>query len=223
MDRTAAVALINQGIGFRATGNALESAIILKLQEAQRDLEKGKTLPKFLVQELQTLTLTANTHTSTKPTGFLREDDEVPLHFYPATATKPTFLERRFYKDAVLSNLHDTSASSAPDEPIAPSIYVVRQSVIDFITTADITYTLYWNYYKAADLLTSNVENAWLLNAPEWLWGEAGWRIAMDLAGPNSEMVAKFDRIRTAGRAAAFAEDLVAETASGPLQMGANL
>lgn len=222
MNRTAAVALINQGIGFRPVGHPLEGAIILKLQEAQRDLEKGKTLPKFLLQEDQPLVLTAGDHTSAKPTGFLREDDEVPLHFFPPNATRPTFLARRFYKDAVLANLHGSSASSAPDEPVAPSVYVVRQTVIDFITTADITYNLVWNYYKAADLLTTDIENAWLANAPEWLWGEAGYRIALDLVNA-ADMVAKFDAIRKMGRAAAFGEDLAAETASGPLQMGANL
>lgn len=223
MTRDQAVARINQGIGFRPTGNPLESTILLMLQEAQRDLEKGKTLPKFLLQEDQLLTLAAATHTVAKPAGFLREDDEVPLHFFPPNATRPTFLARRFYKDAVESNLHGTSASTAPDEPIAPSVYVIRNTVIDFITTADLTYSLYWNYYKAADVLAGGVmSNAWLDNAPEWLWGEAGYRLAMDL-DPNAGAVAKFDKIRMMGRAAAFGEDVTAETASGPLIMGANL
>jgi hypothetical protein len=222
VNRTAAVQKINQGIGYRPSGNPLEGTIVEKLQEAQRDLEKGKTLPKFLLQEDQILTLIAGDHSVAKPEGFLREDDEVPLHFYAPNTTRPTFLERRFYKDAVMANLHGTSASTIPDEPAAPKVFVVRQATIDFITTADITYTLRWNYYKAAALLDSDIENAWLANAPEWLWGEAGYRLAMDL-DPTAAWVAKFDKIRMMGRAAAFGEDVTGELASGPLQMGANL
>lgn len=221
MFRSVAIQRINQGLGFRPDGNSLEEKIVLALQEAQRDFEKGKTLPRFLVQESQTVTLTAGQHTAALPTGFLREDDEVPLHFFPTNATRPTFLERKFYRDAVLANLHGSSTSAEPDEPVPPSVYVLRRTTIDFITTSDLTYTLYWNYFKAADLLTTDIENVWLANASEWLIGEAGWRIAMDLR--DADAVTKFDAMRKSGRAAVFGEELAQETSGGPLQMGANL
>jgi len=221
MTRSEAVALVNQGIGFRPSGNSLEGAIVLKLQEAQRDLESGKSLPKFLIQENQTLTLPAGSHSVTMPSGFLRESDENPLHYFSTTSGRAVFLVRRGYKEALESIQDPTSGSSLPDVARAPKIFVVRKGTVDFITTADQTYTFYWDYYKAADLLTTDIENIWLRVAPEWLWGEAGWRIAMDLG--NADAMTKFDRIRTSGRAALFGEQLAAELASGELQMGSNL
>lgn len=215
MLRSEAIERINEGLGFRKSGNTLEQHIILRLQEAQRDLERGKTLPRFLLQEDQTLTLTAATHSSAKPTGFLRESDENRLHYFVLGSDKPIFLARRYYIDAVIAQLvHDDEL------PRAPSVYVIRNSTIDFITTADITYTLRWDYYKAAELLTTDIENEWLANAPEWLIGEAGYRIAMSTR--DKDAVALFNDLRTSARAATFAEDLAAELASGPLHIGAN-
>lgn len=216
MIRSDAVTRINEGLGFRAAGNALESAIVLRLQEAQRDLERGKTLPKFLLQEDQTLTLTSGAHTAAKPTGFLRESDENRLHYFVSGSDQPIFLARRFYDDALLAQLNQDDVL-----PKAPSVYVLRQQTVDFITTANATYTLRWDYYKAADLLTTDIENLWLANAPEWLIGEAGLRIARSTR--NATAVELFNEMRTAARAAWFADDLASELASGPLQMGGNL
>lgn len=220
MLRSVAITRINDGLGFFAAGNSLESKIALRLQEAQRDLEKGKTLPKFLLQENQTLTLSSAAHTATLPTGFLRESDENRLHFYPTTSTRPIFLTRKYFQDATEARTETLEDSPDPVEPVPPSVYVIRRSTVDFITTADTTYTLYWDYYKAADVLSSDIENAWLENAPEWLIGEAGLRIAMDLR--DKDAVELFSELAKRGRAACFGEDLAAELASGPLQMGAN-
>lgn len=214
MDRDTAVQRINDGLGFRPAGNPLTDKIILRLQEAQRDLEKGKTLPQFLLQEDQPLALAAAAHTVAKPTGFLRESDIGRIHYTPTNSTSPIFLERKYFDDATLAN------TRIPVEPRGPKIYVIRRTVIDFITVADRAYTLTWDYYKAADLLTTNIENSWLLNAPEWLIGEAGLRLARDLRDKTA--IELFTDILTRGRAATFGEDLAAETASGPLIMGAN-
>lgn len=215
MLRSVAVQRISEGLGFMADGNALEARIVLRLQEAQRDLEKGKTLPRFLIQEDATLSLLSGTHTVAIPAGFLRLDDEVLPHFTPTDSDLPFFLTKRFYTDAVLANIREEST------PRAPSVFVLRKSVLDFITNADKDYTIYWNYYKAADVLTSDTENAWLANAPEWLIGEAGYRIAQ--SSRDQDAMAIFDDIRKRGRAAIFADDLLTEESGGPLVMGANL
>lgn len=215
MTRDEAVQRISDGLGFMASGNAMEAKIILRLQEAQRDLEKGKTLPKFLLEEDATLTLAADAHTVALPSDFLRVDDEVPIHFTQEDSDIPVFLEKKMYVDAVRANIRDE------DEAVFPSVYVIRNSVIDFITTADQEYTLTWNYYKKAEVLTTNVENAWLANAPDWLIGEAGGRIAKDAR--DAEAIALFADMEKRGRAATFGEVLVEETSGGPFQMGANL
>ena len=178
--RDEAVARINEATGFRITGNAIEPVIIKRLQEAQRDLEKGKTLPRFLLQEDQMLLLPAGQHALSLPTGFIREDDDNRLHFVSADTNLPLYLKSMRYMDAVLQ----VTTQQRPDEPqlqtVAPSVYVIRNATVDFITIADQDYTLFWNFYKADDILNVNIENAWLREAPEWLIGEAGSRFALD-------------------------------------------
>jgi hypothetical protein len=221
MTRSEAVTRINDALGFRVAGNPIEAVAIRRLQEAQRDLEAGKTLPRFLLQEDQTLLLPAGEHALALPTGFIREDDDNRLHFTSADTNLPLYLKSMRYVDAVLQ----VTTQQRPDEPqlqtVAPSVYVIRKSTVDFITLADQDYTLIWNYYKADDLLTTDIENQWLANAPEWLIGEAGSRLALDLR----DEVAKglFDEMGTKGRAAVFGDILADEDAGGPLIMGAYL
>lgn len=211
--RTVAVQRINRGLGFRRAGNTLESEIVLALQEAQRDLERGKTLPRFLLQEAATVTLTLGASTAPLPTGFLRESDENPPYYFQSGSAKPIYLERKYLKDARLAWLRDDTTVAKP-----PKVYAVRLATFDFIVPSDATYTIYMDYYKAADLLTTDIENVWLANAPEWLIGEAGLRIAKDTR--DADAVKLFTDMRTAGRAAALADDLARELAFGPLEMG---
>lgn len=210
-----AVQRVNDGLMFRPDGHNLESKIVLRFAEAQRELEKGKTLPRFLLQEGQTLSLVAGTSTVALPTGFIRESDDSLIRYTPSGTDKPTFLERRYYRDAIIAQIKEEN------DPVAPSIYVIRRSTIDFITTADTTYTLTWDYYKAADAFSTSAENAWLANAPEWLIGECGVRIAADLR--DADAVTLFMKMRDMARMSVLGEDFTAELASGPIVMGANL
>lgn len=214
MFRRDAVKRINRGLGWLPDGNAFENDIILALQECQKDLEQGKTLPRFLVQEDQPLVLTAGTHSTALPTGFLLVDDENHLHYTRSDSNQPFFLKQRSYQEALEANIK-------PDNPpSSPKVYVIRNSTVDFITTADKTYNLVWNYFKGADVLTTDIENAWLNNAPLWLIGEAGFTIALDKR--NASAIDLFDKMRTKGRAAAFGELLIDETAGDPIVMGSN-
>lgn len=221
MTRTEAVARINDAIGFRATGNPLETKIILRLQEAQRDLEKGKTLPRFLLVEDQTLVLPAGEHAVALPTGFLRDVDDVGVRYYEPNTVRAHFLKRAYFRDAVNVTSFLTGGETLPDQPRAPRNYVIRRTTIDFVTVVTQDFTFVWDYYKADAVLTANIENLWLANAPEWLIGEAGLRIARNLG--NQQAAADFDAMRTQGRAATFGETLASELSSGPLQMGGNL
>jgi hypothetical protein len=212
--RIDAVKRINDGLGFRPDGHSLEAKIVLRLQEAQRDLESGKTLPRFMLQENQTITLTAGTHSVLLPEGFIRESDDNRLHFFNPSSDIAQYLKPRRYNDAVVANLREQG-------PIGPSIYVIRNTIIDFVTLADVNYVMSWDYYKAEPILTTDDPNGWLIEAPEWLIGEAGFRIAKDLRDPDA--VQLFDGLRTQGRAACFGDIIADEDASGPLIMGVNL
>lgn len=213
MTRSDAIARIQRGLGFR---QGLTNAIISALQEAQRELEKGKTLPKFLLQEDQALTLISGTHTVAIPDGFIREYDDEPLRYLPLGSQEYTVLPRKIYSAALAANFESNETSG-------PKIYVLRSTTIDFITTANQDYDLLWTYYARADVLDSDIENAWLADThgPEWLIGEAGWRIASDLRDTTAASI--FDNMRKTMRASVLGEIIDLELSGGPMFMGSNL
>jgi hypothetical protein len=222
MLRDTAVLRINRGLGFLPAGHGQTNDILQCLEEAQRDLEKGKTLPRFLLLEDQPLVLATGEHTVDLPDDFLRPDDNNPIFYIHEDSNLPHYLTPyRSYKDIVLAVLN----SQRPDQPAigtdAPRAYIIRQSVIDFITSTNSTYNLTWNYYRTGGTLSTNVENLWLANAPEWLIGEAGRRMAIDKRDKGA--VDLFTDMMQKGRMAAFADDLALEDALGPIQMGGNL
>lgn len=206
-----AVQRIKDGMGF-ISGSAYDARILLRLQEAQRDLEKGKTIPEFLLIEDATANLVAATHTVAKPTGFMRMKDSERFHFTTSTSDLPVYLSRKYFDDAQLAQLRED------DQPRAPSVYVIRATVFDFINTADVAYTLRYSYYKNADLIALDAENLWLVNASDWIIGKAGKRLAMDAR--NKSGIELFTSLEQEGRAAVFGEDIASEDADGPIQMG---
>lgn len=213
-----AIKRVNRALGFRPDGNSLESAIAACFAEAQDDLEMGKTLPKFLLQEDQTLSLLSGAHTVAIPTGFARADDDRPISYVITGNSFPTFLQpKRIYKDAV-------AAYSASDFATSGfKVYVFRNSVIDFIVNATANTTFTWNYYKYADAFATDAENAWLAHksAKWWLIGEAGLRMSADMRDERATAV--FTSMVQKGRAATFGDILAREDESGPLVMGADL
>jgi hypothetical protein len=206
-----AVARIQQGLGFMTR----QATVILdRLKEAQKDLEKGKTLPKFLLQEDQTLTLLTGTSTVALPAGFLRVDDDNLPHYTDVTTQTPKFINIvRSFAEALKANFD-------PDSN-APRVAVIRKSAIDFINNVSADYTLTWSYYKADAVITGNDTNLWLTNAQDWIIGEAGYRMALDLE--NASAAAKFAGLRTQGRAAVFAGIVADEEQAGPIMMGEGL
>lgn len=222
MTRDEAVLRINRGLGFLPPGHGQTNDIIQCMVEAQRDLEKGKTLPRFLLLEDQPLFLPEGEHTAALPADFLRPDDDNTLYYVGDDSHLPYYLRYfRSYRDAVQAVM----ATQRPDQPQqntdAPSVYVIRQSTIDFISIADRPYDFTWNYYRKADPLTSNIENLWLLHSPEWLIGEAGRRMAMDKRDRGA--VELFTDMMQKARLATYADDRALEDAGGPIAMGDNL
>jgi hypothetical protein len=214
-----AVQRVNRGIGFRRTGNSLETQIAACFQEAQDDLEMGKTLPKFLLREGQSLVLGVGNHTVPLPDLFARASDDEYIHYVKTNESTPTFLQpKAIYSDALKayqgSDLTMTNGFK---------VYVIRNTVIDFILAATVATTFTWSYYKYADPFALNAANEWLSHksAKWWLIGECGYRISQDLRDDRAAAI--FDGIRQRGRAATFGDILAMEDSAGPLQMGANL
>lgn len=222
MLRDEAVLRINRGLGFLPVGHAQTNDIISCLQEAQRDLEKGKTIPRFLLRENETLTILENQTQVALPVRFLRPDDDNPLSYVGTDSNLRQYLTPyRYYREAVEA----LQSQQRPDQPAlgtdAPSVYVILNDVVDFIVKVDRKYTFTWNYYEGDAVLTSNIENKWLKFAPEWLIGEAGIRMALDKRDEGG--VQLFTAMMQKARMAVFGDDVARDESFAPIAMGANL
>lgn len=212
MTRDEAVTRIQEGLRFR-TDQA--DRIKARLEEARIDLEMGKTLPWFLLQEDQPLVLAAGSSSITIPTGFIRRAPFERLRYTPSDSDNSVVIPWRTLDDAELA-FGDNDAAG-------PEVAVLRTATIRIFPTADIAYTLTWSYYAHSSALGGSgdvTDNAWLLNAPDALIGEAGWRMAKDLG--NEAAAAHFQEMLTKGRLAVFGEIVAREADDGPLVMGAN-
>jgi hypothetical protein len=212
--RSAAVSRIQRGLGFRTD---LSTEIISALQEAQRDLEAGKTLPKFLLNESSVIDLTEGDVQWNLPADFIRMEADAGIFFFTEASTTPNFLEGKTYAEAIIAN-----RNSAYDVlGVAPSVFVIRTDEINFINPVDADYDLYWSYYAHADVLSTDIENAWLedKNNPEWLIGTAGLIIALDAR--DKDGIGIFTAMQQKGRAAQFGELLADEEQTGNFTMGA--
>lgn len=203
MFRDVAVSRIKQGLGFLSS-SSYDDTIVLALQEAQRELEKGKTLPKFLIEEDVVLSAVANVPTINLPSGFIRPVDGDDLRYTPAGETTTEYLQRKLsLSDALIAYENSTLEF--------PRVYVLRKATLYLVPTPTVAISFRWSYYKQAALLTTNIENVWLTNEPDWLIGEAGYRMALDMR--NSDAITSFDAMRKTARDSHFRELVTAETA----------
>lgn len=197
MLRSAAVARIQQGLGFRSDQ---ADAIVSALLEEQRDLEKGETLPEFMLREDQSLNLVAGTNSVALPTDFLRRAKTL-IHYVPIYSTRS--------KDIPWRDFDEARNAYSRFDPHGPEVVAIRQSTLWFEPLPDQNYTLTWSYYRKADLLTSDIENLWLANAPELLIGGAGVRIAQDMR--NQTAVQLFATMRQRAKDSVFKETVLDE------------
>lgn len=209
MIRTVAVQRIQQGLGFSAT---LADSIVLRMQEEQRDLERGKTLPDFLLVEDAPLSLAAHTTSVSLPTNFLRRSNQVIRYTVPGGATLGATVPWREY-DAAFEAYGASDAGG-------PSAAVLRNTSILFLPASDRAYTLTWTYYRKDDKLDADIENLWLANAPELIIGGAGLRIAKDKRDANA--IALFGDMYKQARSTWFGETIVQESEDGPMLLGSN-
>jgi hypothetical protein len=175
MTRDEAVSLIQTQLGFRTTG---ADQIITQLQLAQTILESGPTLPFFLVSEDAYAITTDAEQRLLVPSDFLRETDEAVLRYVPDTisSSNPEVdLDKGDYDDLRKLYQDTTTGTTKVGHPEA---YCILGNYFRIFPIPDDEYTLHMIYYQQDDLLTSNIENGWLLHAPLLMMGKAGKIIA---------------------------------------------
>lgn len=215
MTRDQAVAVIKRGLGFITTTEQ-DDNIVSALQSAQRLLEKGRSLPLFLLQEDETAALSSGSNAVSFPTGFLREKQEERFHFTDSDTNAVIYLEK--------VTLEEGNARFATDDAGKPRAYAVRKDTFVFYPDQDAAYTLYWSYFKRGTELTSNVENEWLDDStgePEILIGRAGMLLAEDMKNPTAYQ--KFQSMYQTAWMGAFADDILRADEADPIRVGGRL
>jgi hypothetical protein len=207
MDRSAAVARIKRGLGFRSD---LDNEIADALQEAQREREAGKTAPWFLLKEDQPLSLVGLTNSVNIPSDFWQIGRKEGIKFTPSGTNKTQFIRRYDLGDA--TGLFGDLGNGPP------KAYALRKATLRFFPAADVTYSLTWSYYMHDAVLSTNIENQWLKYAPELLVGDAGLIIAADVR--DKEAVAIFQKMQATGLDQAFKETIMRELDDYPVRMG---
>lgn len=220
MLRSEAIGIIKRGLGFRQTQ---DSSIIAALQSAQRTLELGHTLPSWLLVYDQPIAVTANNAAITLPTRFLRFHDDYQL-YYVNSGSANVFIPRKNYTEAyeayVASGEEDDSAVIDTTNQY-PSVFVPRgKATALLLPTPTVSFTAYLTFYQGAAILNSDVENAWLLNAPDYLIGEAGMQVAGDLR--DKDALSRFQAMRDRGGRSFLGDVIEDELAGRPLVMGRN-
>lgn len=211
MTRDEAVAQIQFDLGRRTD---LVNEIVAKLQETQRLLEMGMSLPWFLKEEDASLILPIGTADVAFPTGFIREVAEEAFHYVSTTTGRAVYLEKVDFR--LGSTAFATSNSGRP------SAYAIRRAGWKFFPARDIAYTLTYSFMKhATDLATNVADNAWLVHQPSILIGKAGMEMAKVLRHDSAAQ--KFADLFTAGWKAAFAETVLREEENAPRSMGSRI
>jgi len=151
------------------------------------ELEGNAVLPWFL---LKTGSVTASAATATAPTGFLREYEEGGLW-----GTDDDGLPYKIDKD-------DFAVLNAEEwEAGAPQQYALVGGTLYFFPTPDVSRTLtMYGYFADTPLGSSDIENNWLLYAPDLMIAQAGVQIARYLRDPDMVQLFSADVARAWGR-----------------------
>lgn len=156
MTRDEAVAWVQFQLGKRTD---LVTECRNALNAAQEELERQDFLPWFLRTEYATKASAPNEERVKVPSDFIREWEEGGLYRVEDDGTM-TSIE----KDTLsILRAQFKGTTAGP-----PTWYALDNEYFRLFPTPDAAYTLKMIYYAHDDVLTTNVENRWLKNAP-WM------------------------------------------------------
>lgn len=169
MLRDDAVKILTDRLGNR---DDLATKAVSEMQLAQIELEQGPDLPWFLLKIDSTLSNSdvSNYDLLTIPSDFIQEFEHDKLRRYDSSATRPWI---GLTKNEI-GTIYDKGADSS--DPTHYGIFGGSFVLGPSMPTKSYTFRLH--YFGKASLLTSNIENSWLANAPEVLISATGMKMA---------------------------------------------
>lgn len=215
MTRDEAVSIIQTQLGFRSD---LATQIITQLKFAQQVLESNPTKPWFLVTEDAYIRTLSGDDRVPVPSDFIQEVDSAVLHYVPDTVTalNPEVDLKKDDYDVLRQNYRDTSTGTIKTGP--PEAYCLLGNYFRIFPTPDDDYLLRQIYMAPDTVLSSNIENNWLLHFPYLLIGKAGVFIASALR--DSAALATFMQWEIKGQALLVQRTYERELANEKLQVG---
>jgi hypothetical protein len=217
MTRDNAISLILTRIGQRQNDTTLTATAQLEMQFAQQELETGEKaeLPWFLETEYEdpAFKTAAGTKTVAAPTGFLREIDELEanLFYYDSTLDTWTPISKVDYDEG--------RDQFEGEDDGAPQAYTLIGTDYRFFPTPDAEYPLRAMIYIADDVLSTNLENAWLKYAGKLLMGKAGAVVA-GVHVRDDAAAAAFSAMAAAGMVALTRDNTARKEAGRMREMG---
>lgn len=175
--RDEAVTLVENRLGQK-TG--LSTNIIAEIKFAQARREANPFLPWFL-KKISTVATIANTQTIAVPTGFLKEcpnQSRGALYLVDGSTSAWTQLKKGNYDEYAVE--YSTIAAGKP------KYYSLLGSSFYLFPTPSIIYSARLIHFGADAILTSDVTNLWLTNAPDLIVADAGIQIALQLRDQNA-------------------------------------
>ncbi len=184
MTRDEAVSLIKGRLG-RNSLTALDAIIVSEMQFVQATiLEGGAVTPWFLEDETDSLVTVAGSRDVAMPSDFIKEREEGAFWRFGTAGDDTTLVE--LYKGDTVEQLPAVSSTSS-----VPTQYAMFGTGVKLAPVPNEAYSLRLYYYSTATVLSSDVENAWLKYAPDWLIAETGYIIANEHL-QSDKMAAKF-------------------------------
>ncbi len=216
MTRDEAVAEVQTGLGFRTD---LDTLIVTRMQQVQVLLERGRTLPWFLLEEEATVSVAAAANDAPLPTGFIRETEYKTGGLrYVSDEGKPVFLQKVPYDESLLALWREDAATSSA--PKFPSLYALRTSKFVVYPAPTAALTLYLDYFKAGTVLDSDITNVWLTNAPYLVIGNTGASVARTLK--NTSAFEEFSAQAQTAWSSVLAENVQRQAANRRYVLGRN-
>jgi hypothetical protein len=189
MNRDTAVARVQLKLGFRSDQ---ATNIVNAFQDNQAKLELRPLLPWYLRTEISSNSTVSGEERVVTPSDFIREDEESALWYFDASADDEDKWTE-IIKDDLSVLRHKFPGVGTP------KAYAIHGDYFRIFPTPDAVYTLKLAYYQKQAVLTSNIENKWLLHASDLMIGMAGKDIATALR--DADAVAIFKDMITEGQA----------------------
>lgn len=206
-------ARIREGMQYLQSSTEANNYILYAIQAQQRDLEKGKSLPQFILEEDATITGAGGVSTAAIPSDFIRlAEEHVPVW------TSASGSQSRELKIDSYGYLRGVWFNSTVTNPVAMAI---RKSTFKIFPTPSSSWTITYSYYKKQAVPSApGDENAWMLNVPDLMINGAGMRFAADRQ--DQDAAKKFSTLYASFYASYLASIVDGETQDQAVLMGGN-